>query len=70
MKPAALHKTPPTVSEFLHTATRELQATSSTPRLDAEVLVMHVCGLDRSRIITLTMVNDDQQYRLKNDRGR
>jgi release factor glutamine methyltransferase len=67
MKPAALHKTPPTVSEFLQTATRELQATSSTPRLDAEVLVMHVCGLDRSGIITHGHrgLTDDQQYRLK-----
>ncbi|MEK9133933.1 MAG: peptide chain release factor N(5)-glutamine methyltransferase [Pseudomonadota bacterium] len=67
MKHAALHKTPPTVSEILQTAARELQSTSSTPRLDAEVLAMHVCGLDRSGLITHghSVLTDDQQRRLE-----
>jgi release factor glutamine methyltransferase len=67
MKPAALHKTPPTISEILRTATRELQATSSTPRLDAEVLVMHACGLNRSGLVTHghDALTDEQQHRLE-----
>jgi release factor glutamine methyltransferase len=52
MKHAVLNNMPPTVSEVLQTAQRELQATSPTPRLDAEILVMHVCGLNRSALIT------------------
>ncbi len=51
MKHAVLNTMPLTVSEILHTAARELQATSSTPRLDAEVLLMHACGLDRGTLI-------------------
>lgn len=67
MKHATLHKTPPTVSEILQTAARELRSTSSTPRLDAEVLAMHVCGLDRSGLITHghSVLTDDQQRRLE-----
>lgn len=59
---------PPTVSEVLQTALRELRATSPTPRLDAEVLVMHVCGLDRSGLITqgYSALTHDQQHRLEN----
>jgi release factor glutamine methyltransferase len=67
MKPAALNYMPPTISEMLRTATRELQATSSTPRLDAEVLVMHACGLNRSRLVThgRDALTDEQQRRLE-----
>ncbi|MGA9031335.1 MAG: peptide chain release factor N(5)-glutamine methyltransferase [Sulfuricaulis sp.] len=67
MKPAALHKMPPTISEILQTATRELQATSSTPRLDAEVLIMHACGFDRSGLFTRGhfALTGEQQQRLE-----
>ncbi|MDO8598063.1 MAG: peptide chain release factor N(5)-glutamine methyltransferase [Sulfuricaulis sp.] len=67
MKHATLHNMPPTVSEILQTAMRELQATSPTPWLDAEVLAMHVCGLDRSGLITHghSVLTDDQQRRLE-----
>ena len=67
MKHAVLNNMPPTVSEVLQTALRELHATSPTPRLDAEVLVMHVCGLDRSGLITHghSVLTDDQQRRLE-----
>jgi release factor glutamine methyltransferase len=41
-----------TLDEFLRDAAAVLAHTSPTPRLDAEVLVMHVCGLDRSGLIT------------------
>lgn len=41
-----------TVVEFLAHAAARLAATSPTPRLDAEVLAMHVCGLTRSELIT------------------
>jgi release factor glutamine methyltransferase len=51
MKHAVLNNMPPTVNEVLQTALRELQATSPTPRLDAEILTMHVCGLNRSALI-------------------
>jgi release factor glutamine methyltransferase len=68
MKHAVLNNMPPTVSEILQTALRELQATSPTPRLDAEVLVMHVCGFDRSGLITHghSVLTHDQQHRLEN----
>jgi release factor glutamine methyltransferase len=67
MKHAVLNNMPPTVSEVLQTALRELHATSSTPRLDAEVLVMHVCSLDRSALITRghCVLTGDQQHRLE-----
>jgi len=67
MKPGALHKMPPTISEMLRTATRELQATSSTPRLDAEVLIMHACGFDRSGLFTRDHIalTGEQQQRLE-----
>lgn len=41
-----------TVAEFLAHAAARLAATSRTPRLDAEVLTMHVCGLTRSALVT------------------
>jgi release factor glutamine methyltransferase len=67
MKHAVLNNMPPTVSEVLQTALRELHATSSTPRLDAEVLVMHVCSLVRSALITRghCVLTGDQQHRLE-----
>jgi release factor glutamine methyltransferase len=40
------------VAEFLAHAAARLGGTSPTPRLDAEVLVIHVCGLTRSELIT------------------
>jgi release factor glutamine methyltransferase len=67
MKHAVLNNMPPTVSEMLRTATRELQTTSSTPRLDAEVLVMHACGLNRSGLVTHghDALTDDQRRRME-----
>jgi len=67
MKHAVLNNMPPTVSEILQTALRELQATSPTPRLDAEVLMMHVCSLDRSALITRGhhVLTEDQLNRLE-----
>jgi release factor glutamine methyltransferase len=67
MKHAVLNNMPPTVSEVLQTALRELRATSPTPRLDAEVLVMHVCGLDRGALIARgqAVLTDDQLNRLE-----
>jgi release factor glutamine methyltransferase len=41
-----------TVGEFLAHAAARLAGVSPTPRLDAEVLAMHVCGLSRSELIT------------------
>lgn len=43
---------PLTIEKFLRFATQKLEATSPSPRLDAEVLAMHICGLDRSALIT------------------
>lgn len=41
-----------TVAEFITHAAARLAGESPTPRLDAEVLAMHVCGLTRSELIT------------------
>jgi release factor glutamine methyltransferase len=67
MRLQALHSHPVTVGEILHQAVVTLTSTSPTPRLDAEVLAMHVCGLDRSGLITHghSVLTDDQQRRLK-----
>jgi release factor glutamine methyltransferase len=67
MKHAVLNNMPPTVNEVLQTALRELQATSPTPRLDAEVLVKHVCSLNRGTLITRGhhVLTDDQLNRLE-----
>jgi release factor glutamine methyltransferase len=67
MKHAVLNNMPPTVSEILQTAARELQATSPTPRLDAEALLMHVCSLNRSALIARGhhVLTDDQLKRLE-----
>lgn len=41
-----------TLAEFLATATQSLAASSPSPRLDAEVLLMHATGLGRTALIT------------------
>jgi release factor glutamine methyltransferase len=41
-----------TLAEFLATATQSLARSSPTPRLDAEVLLMHATGLARTALIT------------------
>jgi release factor glutamine methyltransferase len=62
MKSAAV-----SVDSALRQTIRELVPTSPTPRLDAEVLVMHVCGFDRSRLIMRGhgALTHDQQHRLE-----
>lgn len=40
------------VVDALQQASATLKEASPTPRLDAEVLVMHVCGINRSELIT------------------
>jgi len=52
MKPQALHSRPVTIGEVFRHAVTVLTPTSPTPRLDAEVLLMHVCGIDRSQFIS------------------
>lgn len=66
MKPAALHQSIVTLGTTLHKALHELELTSPTPRLDAEVLLMHACGLDRGGLITRNkmVMTDEQQQRL------
>jgi len=41
-----------TIDQIIHQATRQLAASSPSPRLDAEVLLMHVTGLTRTALIT------------------
>jgi len=66
MNPAALPHSVVTVGAALQRAWQELELTSSTPRLDAEVLVMHVCRLDRGKLITRSQaeLTGDQRQRL------
>jgi len=52
MRLQAFHSHPVTVGKALRQAVTTLTPTSPTPRLDAEVLLMHVCSLDRSSLIT------------------
>ena len=61
MKSAAV-----SIDSALRQTIRELAPTSPTPRLDAEVLVMHVCGIGRSELITRgqSALTDDQWHRL------
>ena len=68
MKQATLHQSIVTVGAALRKALHELELTSPTPRLDAEVLLMHVGGLDRSKLITRdeTALTGEQQQRLDN----
>lgn len=56
-----------TLADFLQKATATLAATSPSPRLDAEVLAMHVTGLTRTALITRAGValSDDQEARLR-----
>ena len=63
---AALHQGPATVGSLLNQIARELQQVSPTSRLDAEVLVMHVCSFRRSHLITHQhiAVTDDQRRQL------
>lgn len=42
----------PSVGQFLREIANRLAGHSPTPRLDAEVLVMHVCGLNRAELLT------------------
>ena len=57
----------PTVGSVLQEAICALTPVSSTPRLDAEVLIMHVCGLGRSGLITRghAILTGEQQCRLQ-----
>lgn len=41
-----------TIDQVIRQATKQLAATSSSPRLDAEVLLRHVAGLTRTALIT------------------
>jgi release factor glutamine methyltransferase len=68
MRLQAFHSHPVTVGEILRQAITTLTPTSPTPRLDAEVLAMHVCGLDRSGLIAQghSTLTHDQQHRLEN----
>ncbi|MCX7789214.1 MAG: hypothetical protein N2378_01110, partial [Chloroflexaceae bacterium] len=42
---------PPSIAELLQDATARLQATSATPRLDAELLLAHTLGWPRARVL-------------------
>jgi release factor glutamine methyltransferase len=55
------------VGTVLKNAIAALAASSPTPRLDAEVLVMHVCRIGRSELITHseTALTGDQQSKLE-----
>jgi release factor glutamine methyltransferase len=59
-------RNPGELGAVIEQAAVTLRASSPTPRLDAEVLVMHVCGLDRSDLIRLDRlaVTDAQRRRL------
>ncbi|MBI5782291.1 MAG: peptide chain release factor N(5)-glutamine methyltransferase [Gammaproteobacteria bacterium] len=67
MKPAALHPSIVTVGAALRKALHELELTSPTPRLDAEVLLMHACEIDRGKLITRdeTALTGEQQHTLE-----
>lgn len=67
MQPAAVHPSIVTVGAALRKTLHELELTSPTPRLDAEVLLMHVCGFDRSNLITRheTILTGEQQSKLE-----
>ncbi len=56
-----------TLGTTLKNAIAALAACSPTPRLDAEVLVMHACGIGRSELITRhdAALTDEQQNRLE-----
>ena len=48
--------TPHTISDALAWATDQLRATSDTPRLDAELLLAHVLGWPRARLLADSVV--------------
>ncbi len=56
-----------TLADFLQKATAALAASSPSPRLDAEVLAMHVTGLTRTALITRAgdPLPRDQETRLR-----
>jgi len=55
-----------TIQQFIDQARYTLAAASPTPRLDAEVLLLHVCGLTRTALVTRAheTLNDAQVRRL------
>lgn len=55
------------VVDALQQASATLKEASPSPRLDAEVLVMHACGIDRSELITRheTALTGEQQHKLE-----
>jgi release factor glutamine methyltransferase len=55
------------VVDALQKASTTLKEASPTSRLDAEVLVMHACGIDRSKLITRhdTALTGEQQHKLE-----
>jgi release factor glutamine methyltransferase len=67
MEPAGLHRSMVTIGAALRRTQHELEVTSPTPRLDAEVLVMHVCGIGRGELITRheTALTGEQQNKLE-----
>jgi release factor glutamine methyltransferase len=67
MEAPALHRSIVTVGAALRRTLHELELTSPTPRLDAEVLLMHACGIDRSELITRheTALTGEQQNQLQ-----
>lgn len=66
MNHAALHDEPATLGFRLRKIARELRSTSPTPQLDAEVIVMHVCGIDRRQLVLRepALLTGDQQRQL------
>ena len=67
MKRTARHEDPATVGFILQKITRELESVSPTPRLDAEVLIKHIGGLDRHHLIAnrRTLLTGSQLHRLE-----
>lgn len=68
MSHAARHPSLVTIGSALREARQELEGPSPTPRLDAEVLLMHACGLDRGHLITRaeTALTGEQRHRVDN----
>lgn len=66
MNHATLHDESATVGFSLQKIARELRLTSPTPQLDAEVIVMRICGIDRSQLILRrhALLTGDQQRQL------
>ncbi len=66
-KPEAAARNPRQLGVVLEQAAAILRETSPTPRLDAEVLVMHVCGLNRAGLIARgdAALSDAQERRLE-----